>query len=542
MMSQEGNATCCLPLFASSSSESDSEEKEDSAEDVVDLCKDPSRCRVDGLLDSGMLKEYTTSSGTVDCSKAIPVYVDVSPQELKSLDDGKEEFAVVFVLKFWWLDRKLKDFQSKLTLEKEDETSGRVYLQEIDVVVRSLDKDGTLQYEELPLQQVPRVLKATKDMYTYLEPPKWEHHFFPDFSFINQETTDEQVKTKVQQLVWCDKDGALVHYKAKYDTIFQEFVELHAFPLDRQLCRIKLTAEMGLDQFQLITLNSNRKLARLCDMWEMPEDLGRPGWPCTVYVRHPDTCLQDPVTPRSVDEKVQQGHSTKVTQRSLVNVVLHVQRKPSFFVHSILLMVSLVNAISLCAFALKVDDAGSRLGYLSTCFLAVLAYRYIINDSLPKKSYMTAAGWFITLASFYQTWLCFETAFLAFWWSHSDENIQRTIEICDWALGSFTFIAWLLFILFYWYQWRISTWRPSWQEVYQKNQEPYCPLEKCDSCQRSWLAKQSAHLRQNKTCPKCQGRVQTTYLTPLDREKPLIPSLRNRGFGNEVESYLLEFG
>ena len=39
--------------------------------------------------------------------------------------------------------------------------------------------------------------------------------------------------------------------------------------------------------------------------------------------------------------------------------------------------------------------AGSEV---SSCFLAVLAYRYIINEILPRKAYLTAADKYITFA------------------------------------------------------------------------------------------------------------------------------------------------
>ena len=502
---------CSVPLLEPSSS-SDSE--------------DLSEHRLDGLLQCGMLHQYTNGKEKViDCSKTIPVYVDVLPQELKWLDDSKEEFSVVFVVKFWWLDPKLKLFKSRLLLHKEDE-NGRAYLQEIEVLVRSLAIDGTLHYEEIPVQSPPKVLVVTKEKYTNLEPPNWEHHFFPEFSFINQQSTEEQIKTKIQQLVWCDETGSFVHFKTKYESVFQESLELDAFPVDRQLCRIKMTAEKPMEEFQFIALNSKRRLGRISDMWARADDFDMP---CTVYVRPPDHIMQNPF---------------HVIQRSLVNVILHVQRKPSFFEHSVLLMVSLVTAISLCAFALRLDHPGSRLGYLSTCFLAVLAYRYVINDSLPKKSYMTAADKFITQASFYQTWLCVETTILTFCYSYAAKDTRWAIEQCDLLLGILTVIGWLLFTAFYWnkFKWNIEAWRPTWQEVYQNNQEPYCPVAKCRVCDFSRLANQSVHLDIDKKniCPQCQSKTQTVYFTPLDR-KPLVPSLKDRDAGNKVERYLSEF-
>ena len=55
---------------------------------------------------------------TVNCSEAIKVYVDLAPQELKRVDDQKEQFSLIFVLQLWWLDPNLKNFQSKLRISR----------------------------------------------------------------------------------------------------------------------------------------------------------------------------------------------------------------------------------------------------------------------------------------------------------------------------------------------------------------------------------------------------------------------------------------
>ena len=59
-----------------------------------------------------------------------------------------------------------------------------------------------------------------------------------------------------KQLLWCDENGGFVHYKAKCDRVFEETLELRRFPVDSQLCRVKLTAEMPIEEFQFITIET----------------------------------------------------------------------------------------------------------------------------------------------------------------------------------------------------------------------------------------------------------------------------------------------
>ena len=82
-------------------------------------------------------------------------------------------------------DPDLRDFQSKLVLRKPDTPGDVPYIQEIDVVVRRLDLDGTLTYEELPHRRGGR-LTAKKDEYVYLHPPAWKYHFFPKYTIMNK--------------------------------------------------------------------------------------------------------------------------------------------------------------------------------------------------------------------------------------------------------------------------------------------------------------------------------------------------------------------
>ncbi|CAJ1367267.1 unnamed protein product [Effrenium voratum] len=68
-----------------------------------------------------------------------------------------------------------------------------------------------------------------------------------------------------------------------------------------------------------------------------------------------------------------------------------------------------VNVMALCTFAIPVKDVSGRLGLLSGCFLAVLAYRYIVNEILPRKSYLTAADMYISFACLFQIGICAQT-------------------------------------------------------------------------------------------------------------------------------------
>mmetsp|Transcript_68897 Transcript_68897/g.161994 ORF Transcript_68897/g.161994 Transcript_68897/m.161994 type:complete len:356 (+) Transcript_68897:71-1138(+) len=327
-----------------------------------------------GLNQDGFLPSYQNRAGKeglkptdIDCRKSIRVYVDFTPHDLKQIDDAAQEFRLVFVMHLWWLDPELRGFPSKLFCRVGGKEGS---LREIPVFVWKLEEDGKLTYsirdEKGEWQSEKAVIE--KDQYVHLEPPPWGKHFFPVYTFLNRQNLDEERKpVEEKELIYCNESGGLVHYKVKCDEIFSESMELNTFPIDRQLLRVRISAEKPVEDFQFCCLSTTRRLSKHTDMWHMAKELG----PCKVYVRYPDHALD------------------YETQRSVVHAVLHVERKPGSFLHSVVMMISFVNVISLACFCIPLEHPSGRLGFLSTCFLAVLAYRYIVNDSLPKKTYMT---------------------------------------------------------------------------------------------------------------------------------------------------------
>lgn len=479
----------------------------ESLEDVVDdICKEvQGRFRKDGLL-----KTYYKPD-EVDCSGAKKVYMDVRPHDLKRIDDAREQFGLVFVLQLWWMDPDLRDFPSKLVLRKPDAPGDVPYIQEIDVVVRRLDLDGTLTYEELPHRHGRRTAK--KDEYVYLHPPAWKYHFFPKYTIMNK-VFDEEAKEDQAfepELLWCNEEGGFVQCRVRYDTTFEEPLELNTFPVDRQLCRLKITAEMPVEEFQFITLDTCRRLAKIQDMWEVDPD-----HQCVVYVRHPDEHLPGGM----------------ITQRSLVNVVLHVQRQPDFFFHSVAFMVMLINIISLCSFAIRPHYSSGRLSFLITCFLAVVAYRYIVNDSLPRKSYMTSADVYITFACLFQTAQCLWTSGLMVGLRMTGGYDERS-ESWHWVLildAAFGGLCLLCLILSHAWLKTGAFRRKSWREVYDFNKEPFMPVEECSSCGSYRLSLQCRHADKTKACQVCGAKsVVTRYLEPMKSEPfTVVPSLTDR--------------
>ena len=188
-------------------------------------------------------------------------------------------------------------------------------------------------------------------------------------------------------------------------------------------------------------------------------------------------------------------------------------------------MVFLVNIISLCTFSIPLEDVSGRLGHLSTCFLAVLAYRYVIDDSLPRKEYLTAADAYIIFACSFQVIICLQTVLLGFL-----GNLIEHQNLVDRYVGLVLLVVWLGVNYYLRYLWQ-SSHRQSWQTVYAVNREPYGPINECSQCGHIWLCKQCQVSNPDKQCynhPLCSGAgksITTKFYTPEDRP-PLVKPQR----------------
>jgi len=99
--------------------------------------------------------------------------------------------------------------------------------------------------------------------------------------------------------------------------------------------------------------------------------------------------------------------------------------------------------MALCTFAIPVKDVSGRLGLLSGCFLAVLAYRYIVNEILPRKSYLTAADMYISFACLFQIGICAQTVVFGILRNREDGHKNADeLNKRDNILGSLMALAW----------------------------------------------------------------------------------------------------
>ena len=84
------------------------------------------------------------------------------------------------------------------------------------------------------------------------------------------------------------------------------------------------------------------------------------------------------------------------TKWANVEVQIVVCRKHGYYLKKILFTCGLINIMSWTVFFLDPADVGDRIGISSTIALTVIAFNSIVNESLPRISYMTKMDIYLT--------------------------------------------------------------------------------------------------------------------------------------------------
>jgi len=120
-----------------------------------------------------------------------------------------------------------------------------------------------------------------------------------------------------------------------------------------------------------------------------------------------------------------------------LNVELTYKRLPNYYFYKIFLPVFVLFLISLCSFFIPYKEIESKLTLTVVIFLALIAYIFVIDENIPKLSYMTLLDYFV-LISFIFTSLPIAIAIFGYK-MHINENI---------LINKFKFIPLFTFLLY----------------------------------------------------------------------------------------------
>eukprot|EP00930_Biecheleria_cincta_P070793 TRINITY_DN583_c0_g1_i4.p1 TRINITY_DN583_c0_g1~~TRINITY_DN583_c0_g1_i4.p1 ORF type:complete len:565 (-),score=73.53 TRINITY_DN583_c0_g1_i4:259-1878(-) len=344
------------------------------------------------------------ASFPVDVSGAIKVNVRVNVMELVKIDQIQETFKAVFVLNFYYVDPRLRDFQADVKFRQDGklaECSGRIvgcpgYDGQTCYVIQCTDG-----FRDIPPCDVLQMSQ-----------PDWSTQFDPSFSMMNVVGMPEQILLQ-RTLEYCSSEGGHVSVKYKYLAEFSERLELQDMPFDRQLLRMKFVAELPLFHLQFAPLMTDAGHLKGGKREDAPDAA-----PVEWKVSDKRAILQV----MSLEPK---------DLRARFDVLIHVERKPAFYVWNTFFTLFLLTMSSMIAYLMKPAEVEGRAAVFLTLLLATVGYKFIVSTWMPIKPYLTFLDKYVISSFLFQGVSIAETIFVVWFWCRPirdhDQNWQDGI-------------------------------------------------------------------------------------------------------------------
>jgi hypothetical protein len=113
-----------------------------------------------------------------------------------------------------------------------------------------------------------------------------------------------------------------------------------------------------------------------------------------------DVAFQEFVVPTS--EVSDQAESSSGLQYPRISFMLRLSRKPEYYIYNVCLPIAFLSGLSLTSFGIESDGShlqtSDRLSVTLTLLLTIVAYKFVIANSLPQVSYQTVIDHYVWCA------------------------------------------------------------------------------------------------------------------------------------------------
>ncbi|CAH1788352.1 unnamed protein product [Owenia fusiformis] len=227
---------------------------------------------------------------------------------------------------------------------------------------------------------------------------------------------------------------AYVMERRRIRGIFLENLELNDFPLDVQDLTITISTERPDTEIDII-----------------PDEYEMSGINVQTFVDQQEWKLHEHI---EVNRKVMtQDYSTQSRSHPALSVTCRAARRPGFFFWNVFLIMFFITALSFATFAVEPDKVHNRLQLSFTLLLTSVAFKFVINQSLPKISYLTYMDKYVLLSLVILCIVCIWHSLVTLFKDYDYEpkfikHIERDVFISFsvlYVLVHILFILWLYF-------------------------------------------------------------------------------------------------
>ena len=208
---------------------------------------------------------------------------------------------------------------------------------------------------------------------------------------------------------------------------FHNEFKLQAFPFDKQQISFKI-AGISADQLLVSTDRMEQNLTRFLKSTKIP------GWHIIDYNIN-SGLYQEP------------GFFTDSYLSSL-DVNIFIQRSYQYYIYKIILPILLILLVCWSVLWIPPDELESRLTITVVCLLSLIAYNFVIDDALPKLSYLTIMDYMILTSYLYATIPNFLSIYSYCKYKKNKTNNNR-LELIGKRFGLFSYVLIIISIIIF---------------------------------------------------------------------------------------------
>ncbi|XP_013085243.1 cys-loop ligand-gated ion channel-like isoform X3 [Biomphalaria glabrata] len=189
------------------------------------------------------------------------------------------------------------------------------------------------------------------------------------------------------RLVFNDKGEAYMTEKRTVKGTFMENLELDDFPFDVQDLTVTVASEFPYTDVEVVEDLENHHMVNKQSFVDEQE------WHLYSHTE----CIQRELTIDQFDPSV---------RRSAVSVKCRAARRPGYFVWNIFMITFLICTLSFATFSVDKWLPQNRLQLSFTLVLTAVAFKSVVNQSLPRISYLTYMDKYLLASMFMMSAVC----------------------------------------------------------------------------------------------------------------------------------------
>ncbi|KAL3311863.1 hypothetical protein Ciccas_009553 [Cichlidogyrus casuarinus] len=219
----------------------------------------------------------------------------------------------------------------------------------------------------------------------------WAHSWTPKLYIEN---TVGEAREQVYQMITFNEFGhAFLVEKRRVSGIFLENLELDHFPFDVQDLTITVASNLSTAEIRLV--NDPDEPHRINKQSFVAEQSLKDEQEWYLY-KHIET----------EQHELTHEYAEPGSFRPALSVKCRAARRPAYFIWNIFLVTFLICSLSLVTFAVDQNQPQSRLQLTFTLVLTLVAFKFVVNQCLPKISYLTYLDKYVISSLFILTIVC----------------------------------------------------------------------------------------------------------------------------------------